>query len=75
MQFAIVNENKITVTGRNLTVTPTAEGITISVPCAGEQLSFPKTDGAKRGRKPKMQEGVLTPSGAVPGPKVDGYSA
>ena len=66
MEVAIQNENKITVTGKNLSVTPTANGIVISAPPSGEQMSLQKTEGARRGRKPKVQEGVATPTGAVP---------
>lgn len=69
MRCIIENENKLTISGRGLTITPTAGGVIIEQPGESKQAGLfegPKKE--TRGRKPKMQAGDVTPTGAVVGP-------
>ncbi len=77
MQFAIDNENKITITGKRLSIQPIVGGFVVTQGVDGEQASLtlaaPKPE--RRGRRSsKVQEGVATLTGAVPGPRDDSFA-
>ena len=66
MRVAIVKENQIEVTGRNLVVTPNGAGVTIHEVTGEGGVAPVKPTGAKRGPKPKSESaGTEQPSKGI----------